>query len=177
MKRAEWHRAARHGAFAPCALQMPGQAGLTRRPPVPKAPSQQLCSPGSASLCAVLGGPAGCPPQTAHGLGTGPLGSCQSRSIGAERAQGISLQGHGKIAPSSHGGVSAGGGSTRSGTRSRENYGDRRLGHFLVCRVPLPCDPTGNLGEFGFRYLSGLYGPEDDTNTHVNGAWGASWRQ
>lgn len=40
------------------------------------------------------GGQLGVPPQIACDLGTGPLGSCQSKSIGAGWARSISLQGH-----------------------------------------------------------------------------------
>lgn len=40
--------------------------------------------------CGSSGWPAGCSPQIACSLGTGPLGSCQSKSTGAGWAQSIS---------------------------------------------------------------------------------------
>lgn len=44
--------------------------------------------------CGSSGWPAGCSPQIACSLGTGPLGNCQSKSTGAGWAQSVSLRGH-----------------------------------------------------------------------------------
>lgn len=107
--------------------------------------------------CWSSGWPAGCSPQIARGLGTSPLGSCQSESAGTRWAS-LCRDAENSLLFYT-GGVRHRGESTRSGRRGGENYGNQRicviLWSALYVSLPMPSRGGENLT---FKSTSVLYG-------------------